>query len=211
LRESTFNPENDLLSLTAAFVHDTRDSLIYTTSGNSLRLSGEATVPGSDLEYYRLNFDAATYYPITRRAAFKLSADIGYGEGYGDTEELPFFKNYFAGGSRSVRGFEARSLGPRDTNNEPLGGSTRAIFNASLLLPVGGESLDKRLQLFVDAGQVFGPDESFETSDIRVAAGVGFNWISPVGPLSISYSIPLNEEEDDEVEKFQFSVGTLIQ
>lgn len=205
------NPENDLLSLTAAFVHDTRDSLIYTTSGNSLRLSAEATVPGSDLEYYRLNFDAATYYPFTRRAALKLSADLGYGEGYGDTEELPFFKNYFAGGSRSVRGFEARSLGPRDSTNDPLGGSTRVLFNASLLLPVGGDALDKRLQLFVDAGQVFGPDESIESSDIRIAAGVGFNWISPVGPLSISYSIPLNEEEDDEVEKFQFSVGTLIQ
>jgi len=207
------NPNNDLFSVSAAFAHDTRDSLLYPTSGNSLRLSAEATVPGSDLEYYRLNLDASTYYPFTRRAALKLSADIGYGDGYGDTPELPFFKNYFAGGSRSVRGYEARSLGPRDqsTRNDPLGGSKRVLLNASLLLPVGGDSLDKRLQLFVDAGQVFGPDQSIDTSDIRVTAGVGFNWVSPVGPLSISYSIPLNEEEDDEIEKFQFSVGTLIQ
>jgi len=136
---------------------------------------------------------------------------VGYGDGYGDTEELPFFKNYFAGGSRSVRGYEARSLGPRDARNDPLGGSRRVLANASLLLPVGGDALDKRLQLFVDAGQVFGPGESFDTSEVRVTAGVGFNWISPVGPLSISYSIPLNEEDDDEIEKFQFSVGTLIQ
>jgi len=151
------NPNNDLLTVSAAFAHDTRDSLIYTTSGNSLRLSAEATAPGSDLEYYRLNLDASTYYPFTRRAALKLSADIGYGDGYGDTEDLPFFKNYFAGGSRSVRGFEARSLGPRDDSlsNDPLGGSKRVLANASLLLPVGGEGLDKRLQLFVDAGQVF--------------------------------------------------------
>jgi len=207
------NPNNDLFSVSAAFAHDTRDSLLYPTSGNSLRLSAEATVPGSDLEYYRLNLDASTYYPFTRRAALKLSADIGYGDGYGDTPELPFFKNYFAGGSRSVRGYEARSLGPRDqsSRNDPLGGSKRVLLNASLLLPVGGDSLDKRLQLFVDAGQVFGPDQSIDTSDIRVTAGVGFNWVSPVGPLSISYSIPLNEEEDDEIEKFQFSVGTLIQ
>jgi len=205
------NPENDLFTVSTAFAHDTRDSLLYPTAGNNVRLSLEATTPGSDLEYYRVNLDASTYFPFTRRAALKLSADIGYGDGYGDTEELPFFKNYFAGGSRSVRGYEARSLGPRDARNDPLGGSKRILANASLLLPVGGDALDKRLQLFVDAGQVFGPDDDFDTSEIRVTAGVGFNWISPVGPLSISYSVPLNEEDDDEIEKFQFSVGTLIQ
>ena len=205
------NPENDLFTITTAFAHDTRDSLLYPTVGNNLRLSLEATAPGSDLEYYRANLDAAAYFPFTRRAALKISADIGYGDGYGDTEELPFFKNYFAGGSRSVRGYEARSLGPRDERNDPLGGSKRVLLNASLLLPVGGDALDKRLQLFVDAGQVWGPDEDIDTSELRVTAGVGFNWISPVGPLSISYSTPLNEEEGDEVEKFQFSVGQLIQ
>ncbi|GAA6137217.1 outer membrane protein assembly factor BamA [Arenicella sp. 4NH20-0111] len=207
------NPENDLITLTAAFAHDTRDSILYPTSGKSFRLSTELTAPGSDLEYYRINIDSDYYYPITKRAAFKLGLDVGYGDGYGDTEGLPFFKNYFAGGSRSVRGFEARSLGPRDTSAfpQPFGGAKRVLFNASLLLPVGDGALDKRLQFFVDGGQVFENGEDIETDKIRFSAGVGFNWISPVGPLSISYAIPLNEEEDDEVEKFQFSVGTLIQ
>jgi outer membrane protein insertion porin family len=92
-------------------------------------------------------------------------------------------------------------------------------LNATLLLPVGDGALDKRLQIFIDGGQVFANDQSIELDDIRFSAGVGFNWISPVGPLSISYSIPLNEVEadplngvfGDEVEKFQFSVGSLIQ
>jgi outer membrane protein insertion porin family len=209
------NPENNLLSLTTAFAHDTRDSLIYPTQGKNFRLSLEATSPGSDLEYYRVNMDSSIYFPITRRAAFKLGLGIGYGKGYGDTEELPFFKNYFAGGSSSVRGFEARSLGPRDSSNfpDPFGGSERVLFNAALLLPIGDGALDKRLQLFVDGGQVFSSEgeDSFDSSKIRYSAGVGFNWISPVGPLSISYAIPLNEEEGDEVEKFQFSVGRLLQ
>jgi outer membrane protein insertion porin family len=209
------NPENNLLSLTTAFAHDTRDSLIYPTQGKNFRLSLETTAPGSDLEYYRVNMDSSIYFPITRRAAFKLGLGIGYGAGYGDTEELPFFKNYFAGGSSSVRGFEARSLGPRDSSNfpDPFGGSERVLFNAALLLPIGDGALDKRLQLFVDGGQVFSSDgeDSFDSSKIRYSAGVGFNWISPVGPLSISYAIPLNEEEGDEVEKFQFSVGRLLQ
>ncbi len=209
------NPDNDLITLTAAYAHDTRDSLLYPTSGKSVRLSAELTAPGSDLEYYRINLDSSIYYPITSKAAFKLGLDIGYGDGYGDTEGLPFFKNYFAGGSRSVRGYEARSLGPIDDPDslfpQPFGGAKRVLFNSTLFLPIGDGALDKRLQFFVDGGQVFSNDESVEFDDIRFTAGVGFNWISPVGPLSISYSVPLNEEEGDEIEKFQFSVGSLIQ
>ncbi|MFT6033352.1 MAG: outer membrane protein insertion porin family [Arenicella sp.] len=215
------NPENTLFTATTAFAHDTRDSLLYPTSGRNFRLSAEVTAPGSDLEFYRLNLESSYYYPFTRKAALKLSADVGYGDGYGDTEGLPFFKNYFAGGSRSVRGFEARSLGPRDTSTfpQPFGGSKRVLLNATILLPVGDGALDKRLQVFIDGGQVFSNEQNIELDDIRFSAGVGFNWISPVGPLSISYSVPLNEVEadplngilGDETEGFQFSVGSLIQ
>ncbi|MDB4512245.1 outer membrane protein assembly factor BamA, partial [Arenicella sp.] len=207
-------PENDLLTLNTAFVHDTRDSLLYPTQGKSVRLSLEATVPGSDLEYYRANLDSNIYFPITNKAAFKLSLGLGYGDGYGDNSAgLPFFKNYFAGGTSTVRGFEARSLGPLDSslNPNPFGGSKRVLFNASLLLPVGDGALDKRLNFFVDGGQVFANEEDIDISEMRFSAGIGFNWISPVGPLSISYAIPLNEEEGDELEKFQFSIGTLLQ
>lgn len=207
------NPNNDLLTFSTAFAHDTRDSLLYPTSGKSLRMSLETTVPGSDLEYYRVNADSNIYFPITRKIAFKLGLNLGYGDGYGDTEDLPFFKNYFAGGSSSVRGFEARSLGPRDTSDfpDPFGGSKRVLFNASLLLPIGDGGLDKRLNIFLDGGQVWAPNDSVELDEIRFAAGVGFNWISPVGPLSVSYAFPLNDEEGDELEKFQFSIGRLLQ
>ncbi len=207
------NPNNNIFSFTTAFAHDTRDSLLYPTAGKNLRVSAEIAVPGSDLEYYRLNLDSSIYFPITQKAAFKLGLGLGYGDGYGDTDALPFFKHYFAGGSSSVRGFEARSLGPRDSSNfpDPFGGPKRVLFNASLLLPIGDGALDKRLSLFLDAGQVFADEEDFDTSEVRYAAGVGFNWVSPVGPLSISYAIPLNEEPGDEIEKFQFSVGRLLQ
>jgi len=205
------NPDNTQFTFNAAFAHDTRDSLIYPTSGKSVRVSLEVTTPGSDLEYYRANIDANLYIPLTRRAAIKLEGGLGYGDTFGDTEIFPFFRNYFAGGSRSVRGFEARSLGPRDSNDNPFGGNKRILLKAALLLPVGGTALDRRLQLFVDGGQVFGDDESLELSEVRFSAGIGFNWISPVGPLSLSYAIPLNEEDGDETEEFQFSVGQLIQ
>ena len=206
-------PENDLLTVSAAFAHDTRDSLLYPTSGKNFRVTFESTIPGSDLEYYRVNVDSSIYWPITRKAAFKLGLGIGYGDGYGDTDGLPFFKNYFAGGSSSVRGFEARSLGPRDSSDfpDPFGGAKRVLFNASLLLPVGDGALDKRLNLFIDGGQVFSNEQSVNFDDLRFTAGIGFNWVSPVGPLSISYGIPLNDEPGDELEKFQFSIGNLLQ
>ncbi len=206
-------PENDLLTFTTSFAHDTRDSLLYPTSGKNLQVSLEATAPGSDLEYYRANIDSSIYFPITTRAAFKLGLGVAYGDGFGDTDGLPFFKNYFAGGSSSVRGFEARSLGPLDSsiNPNPFGGSKRVLFNASLLLPVGGGALDKRINLFIDGGQVFANEEDIDFGELRYSAGIGFNWISPVGPLSISYAVPLNEEDDDEIEMFQFSIGRLLQ
>lgn len=206
-------PENDLFTVTTAFAHDTRDSLLYPTSGKSLRVSLEATTPGSDLEYYRANLDSNIYFPFTSKIALKLALTLNYGDGYGDTEGLPFFKNYFAGGSSSVRGFEARSLGPRDSSDfpDPFGGAKRVLFNTSLLLPIGDGALDKRLSIFVDGGQVFSNEQDIELDEVRFSAGVGFNWISPVGPLSVSYAVPLNDEEGDELEKFQFSIGRLLQ
>ena len=140
---------------------------MYKRQGKSLRLSVEATVPGSDLEYYVVNLESNYYYPFTRKAALSLSGDLSYGDGYGDTDGLPFFKNFFAGGTTSVRGFEPRSLGPRDELDNPFGGAKRVLLKAALLLPVGDGALDKRLQLFVDGGQVFANEEDVEFDDIR--------------------------------------------
>jgi len=125
-------PENDSFKLTSAFAHDTRDSILYPTSGTYHRLSLEASVPGSDLEYYKFNLDSSVYFPLTERSALKFGLGIGYGGGYGDTQTLPFFKNYFAGGSSSVRGFEARSLGPREALG--LTGFLRSVRYLSLTL-----------------------------------------------------------------------------
>ena len=127
---------------------------------------------------------------------------------------MPFFKNYFAGGPTSVRGYNSRSLGPQDTGNTPeaIGGAKKLTANAELLFPVPGasESKDKRLGLFVDGGMVFSSEESIDIGELRASAGLSFNWFSPVGPLAISYGVPLNEEAGDDVEKFQLSLGALF-
>ncbi|KAA3622637.1 MAG: outer membrane protein assembly factor BamA, partial [Proteobacteria bacterium] len=210
------NPESDNIKLTAGVGRDTRDSIFFPTEGYLRRVTLEATLPGSDLEYYKVNLRGSWYKSLTRsrKAVFKLAGDIGYGDGYGDLEMLPFFENYYAGGPSSVRGYDSRSLGPRDTGPTPesIGGSKRVTATAELLFPVpgSGDSSDKRLGLFVDAGMVYGAEEDMDLGEMRLSAGLSFNWFSPIGPLSISYGVPLNEEDDDDVENFQLSLGALF-
>ena len=204
------NPSNDLLTLLGFGAHDTRDSLLFPTRGNVHRLNYEATLPFSDLEFYKLNYRAVGYWPITQKFTYKLSGELGYGDGYGDTNTLPFFKNFFAGGATSVRGYKARSLGPKDLGDtpEPIGGNRRLLFNTELLFPVPGTTgKDKRFSLFVDGGQVYGPGQSVDVGEMRFSAGIAFNWYSPVGPLSLSVAQPLNDEPGDEIEKIQFTLG----
>ncbi len=204
------NPSSDIGKITGNVARDTRDSILYPTVGTLQRLSWELSLPGGDLEYYKVNYRAAWYRPLTKSIVFKASGELGYGDGFGDTEELPFFKNFFAGGAGTVRGYEARSLGPRDSGDtpEPLGGSRRVLFNAELLFPIPGtEGKDKRFSLFVDGGQVFGPDQSVDLSDLRISAGLAFNWFSPLGPLSVSYGVAINDEEEDETEAVQVTLG----
>jgi len=201
------------LKFNLGWAWDTLDNPLFPNSGVQHRFSMEATFPGSDLEYYRLSYLASYYVPITSDFTFKVKTSVDYGDGFGDTAEMPFYKNFFAGGSSSVRGFSSRGLGPKDIGgpdpNLPIGGSKRLLGNAELLMPIPGVSDNKamRLSVFVDAGMVYAPAENMDLGALRYAAGVAFNWYSPIGPLSISYAIPLNDQPGDKLESVQFSLG----
>ena len=247
---------------------DTRNEFLFPTKGASGSVSLEVAAPGSDYEYYKLSLQGAYYVPLGS-LALKGSAGIGYGDGYGDSDDLPFFRRYFGGGSNSVRGFSGRSLGPLSsgctqkkptpgmptktetetktgtcgtdipdplptapapltTTQESVGGNTRLLMSAELLFPAfGGEGgNDKRFGLFVDGGQVFGEgfeqrkldteatlpktNGSIDFGDLRYSAGIVFNWFSPIGPFSLNYAVPLNEEDGDDTEKFQINLGTVF-
>jgi outer membrane protein insertion porin family len=203
---------NDLLVGTASWAKDSLDSTLLPTQGTIQRVSGELALPGSDLEYYRLNYLLSRYWPVGVRNSFRLKGEFGFGDGYGDTKELPFFKNYFAGGSSTVRGYKSRSLGPRDPRktDDPIGGDRRLLANAELYFPVPGSSRDNksmRMSWFVDSGAVWGPGQKAELSELRYSTGLAFNWFSPVGPLSFSLGYPLNEKANDKTEAFQFTLG----
>jgi outer membrane protein insertion porin family len=207
-------PDNLNLNLSTGFSKDTRDSIFFPRRGFFRKISAEVGIPGSDLEYYKISVRGSWYRQLVGRLILNIRGDVGYGDGYGDLEELPFFKNYYAGGARSVRGFEARSLGPVSTGVDaaPLGGGIRTTAGIEMYFPVFGlqEDSDKRLSLFADSGQVFASSSDFDLGDMRLSVGAGFHWFSPVGPISLTMAQPLNDEPGDDVKRIQFTLGSLL-
>jgi len=209
---------NDFI-LTASYSDDTRDTAIFPSKGGLRSLRFEIAVPGSDLQYYKATYSDTRYIPLTSRFVLSLSADLGYGDGYGDLNYLPFFENYYAGGPRTVRGFRANTLGPRETSLpfDPVGGNLRAVGSVELFAPapIGGD-FEKTLRLgaFLDFGNVWVTEDSnlvaptgFDLGELRYSAGLSATWLSPVGALSVSLGFPLNKKDQDDVQTFQFGIG----
>lgn len=204
---------NQVLRTNLSWTRDTRDRAIFTRSGARQQARLEISVPGVDLEYYRFTYEQSRYFSFTDTTTLVLDGSLSYGDAYGEGDRLPFFENFFAGGISTVRGFEGNSLGPRDENDDPIGGNVRALGRVELRFPLpadtGGENL--RLATFVDAGQVWDREsEEVSPADLRYSAGLGLIWYSPLGPLTMSVARPLNDEPNDETQFFQFSLGAFF-
>ena len=194
---------------------------IFPTSGYSHNAALEVSVPGSDLSYYRATYQSKWYIPLDEDEswAFGMKGRLGYADALGD-KSYPFFKNFFAGGLRTIKGFDNNSLGPRDSNGDSFGGNIMMVGGLELVFPTPfTESNGWRSLLFVDAGNVFTTEcynssssdsncqEGVEFDEIRYSAGVGLSWLSPVGPLSFSVGKALNAKQGDDTQTFQFSLG----
>ena len=217
--------EFDLFSVQAAYSMSALNRGFLPTGGRSQSLSFEMTVPGSELEFYRINYEGQIFFPLTRALTLRFSTRLGYGDSYGDTETFPFYKNFYAGGFGSVRGYESNSLGPRSTpspNDEfaepdPIGGSVLATFNAEIIFPLPFVEDQRQMKsvLFVDGGNVFNSNclevsvicTDPQDGELRYTAGFALTWITGFAPLSFSISVPLNQKDGDETESFQFELG----
>jgi len=190
------------------------DRRVFPTSGGNQSLGAEIAVPGSDLRYWKLNYSNRRYFPVTENTSLSVLGRVGYGQGYGETSQLPFFENFFTGGINSVRGFRASSLGPEFAEDgRPTGGNFRINASVEYYFPVPFVDTDAvRLSTFVDAGQVYDlrEDSSVDLNELRYSAGVAFTWMSPLGALTMSWANPLNEERGDELDRFQFSLGSFF-
>ncbi|MDD5409878.1 MAG: outer membrane protein assembly factor BamA [Methylobacter sp.] len=206
---------NTFLTLSPAigWTHDTLNRAIFPNKGGQQRLSALATVPGSDLEYFKVAYKHQIYLPLAKDFTFRLHGEVAYGNGYGKTDSLPFFENYFGGGTGSVRGFKNNTLGPKDSNGFSFGGSTKIIGNAELFFPVPfmPETKSVRLGTFFDAGRI---DNNFGLNNLKYSAGISGEWMSPFGALSVSAALPLNATTTapdgtigDTKQIFQFNFG----
>lgn len=202
----------DLFDINLGFTFDTRNRTVFATKGAVNRLSLEAIVPGSDLTFYKLGYRFEYFKPITERYTFSSTIRVDAGYGYGDFEELPFFKRYFAGGVRTLRGFRTGSLGPKDSLDNARGGDFRTLGTVEIIFPPPfvEEPGATRLSLFTDFGNVFTNYDEFDVDEFRASYGLAFVWLSPVGPLTFSLSNPYNEEEGDRVQEFQFTIGSIF-
>jgi outer membrane protein insertion porin family len=193
---------------------------VLPTKGYSHSLSLDVAVPGSDLTFYKATHKTDFYFPLTDSAnwVFRARSEIGYGDGYGDRSQMPFFEHFYSGGYGSVRGYEANSLGNKAeraagdfSDPDPFGGNVLTEGGLELIFPTpfAGDSRSMRTSFFVDAGQVFDTERGFdpELGEVRTSAGISFQWITAVGPLAFSLAKPLNDKSGDDTQVFQFSLG----
>ncbi|MGD8833252.1 MAG: outer membrane protein assembly factor BamA [Pseudomonadales bacterium] len=208
---------------------------VFPTRGRSQTLAAEVAVPGSDLTFYKVTYDGQMYIPLTRSFTLRLRTQLGFGDGYGNTELVPFFENFYAGGFGSVRGFKASTLGPRTTpptedangnpippgffrpDGQPLGGNLLVTGGAEIVFPMPfvEDGRQFRPVLFFDAGNVFQTkcfDFSencfgFDANEFRYSTGISLTWLAGLGPLTFSYAFVFNDKPIDRVEQFQFELG----
>jgi outer membrane protein insertion porin family len=205
-----FGDQFDTVSFDLGWSYDSRNKRVFAEKGVMHQINGTLATPGGDLEYYKLSYSQNRYYSMTKALTLGLEANFGYGDGFGDTEDLPFFEHYFVGGPRSVRGYRTSSLGPVDSNGDAFGGSFRTVGNSELIfpLPFAPEEKSMRMSLFVDYGMAFeGPGE-FDFAELRYSSGISAVWISPLGAMSFSFAKPFHYQETDELENFQFTLGS---
>jgi outer membrane protein insertion porin family len=210
------------LALTAGWSFDTRDSTFAPSRGIYQRLNLEVAPVGT-LKYYKASYQYQQYIPLSKYLTFAFNGQFDYGRGFGSSKgDYPFFKNMYAGGLGSVRGYESGSLGPIDEKGNNLGGSKKLVLNTEIQFPFPGMSKNRGVRLFtfadasglwsdsfkVDGGCDFSKISVSGCNGLRYSYGVGLSWNSPIGPLKFSYALPINKKDGDKIERFQFQIGT---
>jgi outer membrane protein insertion porin family len=215
----------NLYSLTGTYSMSALNRGLLPSGGRSQNLSVETTVPGSELEFYKIRYSGQIFFPLNRLFTLRLRTELGYGASYGSTETYPFYKHFYAGGMGSIRGYEQNTLGPKSTpavidnfsEQDPIGGNVLIEASAEILfpLPFVKDRRSMKSVFFFDGGNVFNTNcpsvsticEDVDFGDLRYSAGIAVTWITGFAPISFSLSVPMNDQPGDDTESFQFELG----
>jgi outer membrane protein insertion porin family len=225
---NTFTTSFNTYELNLGWSYESRNRAIFADRGMRHRFNVSYTVPGSEVEYWIASYDYLQFVPIWRKFTLMFNAQVAYGDSLGDTTALPPFRQFFAGGPESVRGYRENRLGPKDGNGNPYGGNMLTVAQTELLLPIPDKWRNSaRFSLFYDIGNVFSNsnikfvgvdrttpvDYKFSYNNLKQSTGIAVQWLAPLGVFRFSYAIPLNKKNGttvlykDETEGFQFSIG----
>lgn len=201
-------------SVGQTIVYDKRDSIISPKEGYFLSFGNDVSGVGGDEKYLKFDAKAYQYYTLADYYTFKFFANAGYITGYGGKDvRLP--NRYYLGGS-TLRGFDVAGIGARDKyTKDALGGNWMIYTGGEVTFPIGLDELGIKGRTFVDMGMLGKPD-NMNRADIeyssspRVAAGFGFQWLSPMGQIDIDFGFPIVKEDYDETQVFRLNFGTRL-
>jgi outer membrane protein insertion porin family len=226
-----FGSKFDTFELVGTWYYDSRNRAIFADRGLQHTMTLGVTAPGSEVDYYTFRYDYLQLLPLYKQWTVALATNLAYGDALGkDTTSLPPYRQFFAGGPDTVRGFEESRLGPKDSFGNPYGGNLKVVGRAELLFPVPAKwRASTRISAFYDIGNVFSQgtgisfvgrdgrtpvDYEFDYNELKQSVGLSVQWFAPLGIFRFSYGFPLNEFKGDavrypdEVSRFQFTIGS---
>jgi len=200
---------NDEFKANIRWSKNTLNNYMYPTEGVNNSLAAGITLPLGDYRYFNLKVDHSSYTPVNNSTTLKLTGNFSMSKGYSG-KELPFYKRHFGGGSGSIRGFGNKTLGPLYPNGKAKGGEISILGSANLITQAFFfENNEKmRMSAFVDAGNIYEKSSNIKLGDLRMSAGFGFAYLSPIGPIGAFISTPILKKSGDVIEDFGFSLGT---
>jgi outer membrane protein insertion porin family len=209
---------NTISSITPSITFDNRDSVFEPRKGNylssSVELAGGALQ--GDKDYWKFFGRASHYFPMPRNASLEIRGRVGLAQPYGDSERIPIYERFFAGGAYTVRGYEERGVGPVDSSSNPLGGASMLIGNIEYVYPLFGFL---KVAAFYDVGNVWEKlgdigsskdSQGINSGGFKSSFGLGFRVKTPIGPIMLDYGIPMDKASGKDSRgdgRFHFSVS----
>jgi outer membrane protein insertion porin family len=187
---------------------DSRDNALNPSHGfyNLLLLDFAGGPLGAENEFYKAVGESNWYHPVFGDIVLSLRGRLGFAEGYGG-KELPLYERFFVGTPAiTIRGYELKEVGPKDSNGDPIGGNSMILMSGQLRFPI---TQGLSLVGFVDTGNLYDKNE-FDPTRLRTGIGAGIRFVTPLGPLALDYGFKLDRQPGDKPGAISFNVGSLF-